>query len=94
MRDLNTQRTESPVPLAGVFAVVGCDGTGKSTLTHDLRDTLRSKGPAERLYLGLVSGDREIETLLRIGNQLSGVELQGRSLCHVACMGALDPLLK
>jgi thymidylate kinase len=57
MRDMNTQRTESPVPLAGVFAVVGCDGTGKSTLTHDLRDSLRSKGPAERLYLGLVSGE-------------------------------------
>jgi hypothetical protein len=57
MRDLTNLRTELPVPLAGVFAVVGCDGTGKSTLTHDLRDSLRSKGPAERLYLGLVSGE-------------------------------------
>jgi hypothetical protein len=43
--------------LPGVFAVVGCDGTGKSTLTRDLVRELRSKGPAQRRYLGLVSGE-------------------------------------
>jgi len=44
-------------PLAGVVAVVGCDGTGKSTLTADLLANLRSRGPAERRYMGLVSGE-------------------------------------
>ena len=43
--------------LAGVVAVVGCDGTGKSTLTADLLAYLQSKGVAERRYLGLVSGE-------------------------------------
>ena len=40
-----------------VIAVVGCDGTGKSTLTLDLLSQLRARGPAERRYLGLVSGE-------------------------------------
>lgn len=57
MQDLSTQTTEQPILLAGVFAVVGCDGTGKSTLTHDLLDRLRTAGPAKRRYLGLVSGE-------------------------------------
>ena len=43
--------------LTGVVAVVGCDGTGKSTLTADLLAYLQSKGVAERRYLGLVSGE-------------------------------------
>ena len=40
-----------------VIAVVGCDGTGKSTLTLDLLSKLRARGAAERRYLGLVSGE-------------------------------------
>ncbi len=40
----------------GLIAVVGCDGTGKSTLTHDLVKVLGQDGPAVRRYLGLVSG--------------------------------------
>jgi thymidylate kinase len=43
--------------VAGLIAVVGCDGTGKSTLTHDLVKRLREYGLAERRYLGLVSGE-------------------------------------
>ncbi|CAN6135082.1 tmk Thymidylate kinase [Methylophilaceae bacterium] len=43
--------------LKGVIAVVGCDGTGKSTITADLLTYLQSKGPAERRYLGLISGE-------------------------------------
>lgn len=46
-----------PAPLAGVVAVVGCDGTGKSTLTADLLTNLRANGSVERCYLGLVSGE-------------------------------------
>jgi hypothetical protein len=72
MPELTTQSTELPVPLAGVFAVVGCDGTGKSRLTHDLRGRLRDKGPAERRYLGLVSGEMgdKIKDLPFIGVRL------------------------
>jgi thymidylate kinase len=43
--------------LKGVIAVVGCDGTGKSTITADLLAYLQSKGLAERRYLGLISGE-------------------------------------
>jgi len=43
--------------LKGVVAVVGCDGTGKSTLTADLLANLQAKGPAQRRYLGTVSGE-------------------------------------
>lgn len=43
--------------LNGVIAVVGCDGTGKSTLTADLLLHLQAKGQAERRYLGLISGE-------------------------------------
>lgn len=48
--DENTQ-------LSGVIAVVGCDGTGKSTLTADLLAYLHTKGQTERRYLGLISGE-------------------------------------
>ncbi len=59
-------------PLAGVVAVVGCDGTGKSTLTADLLASLRGRGPAERRYLGLVSGEmgEKIKHLPVIGVRL------------------------
>ncbi len=43
--------------LQGVVAVVGCDGTGKTTLVHDLVARLRAKRPTERRYMGLVSGE-------------------------------------
>ena len=48
---------EANTLLKGVIAVVGCDGTGKSTITGDLLAYLQSKGPAERRYLGLISGE-------------------------------------
>lgn len=57
MPEMKSLGTQPPVPLDGVFAVVGCDGTGKSTLTHDLLSSLRSEGPTERRYMGLVSGE-------------------------------------
>lgn len=57
---------------AKVFAVVGCDGTGKSTLTADLVAHLRQRGAAERRYLGLVSGEMgdRIKRLPWIGTRL------------------------
>ena len=57
MPEVKSLGTQPPVPLDWVFAVVGCDGTGKSTLTHDLVSSLRSEGPIERRYMGLVSGE-------------------------------------
>jgi thymidylate kinase len=60
------------IKLAGVVAVVGCDGTGKSTLTADLLTYLQKKGPAKRCYLGLVSGEmgEKIKQLPFVGVQL------------------------
>ncbi|MEO5811659.1 MAG: hypothetical protein ABIU96_06000 [Rhodanobacter sp.] len=45
------------VPLSGLVAIVGCDGTGKSSLTTDLVAHFSIMGPTERRYLGLVSGE-------------------------------------
>jgi len=58
--------------VAGLFAVVGCDGTGKSTITHDLVRILGERGPVERRYLGLVSGETgdKIKRLPLIGPRL------------------------
>jgi hypothetical protein len=72
MPELNIGGTEVLAPLTGVFAVVGCDGTGKSTLTQDLRDSLRGKGRARRCYMGLISGEMgdKIKDLPFIGVRL------------------------
>jgi len=43
--------------IPGLIAVVGCDGTGKSTLTLDLVKMLNQYRVTERRYLGLVSGE-------------------------------------
>lgn len=43
--------------VAGVVAVVGCDGTGKTRLTADLAANLGATCPTERRYMGLVSGE-------------------------------------
>jgi thymidylate kinase len=41
----------------GIIAVVGCDGSGKSTLTADLLSHLASERPTGLVYLGQSSGD-------------------------------------
>ena len=43
--------------LAPLIAVVGCDGSGKSTLTADLVTWMSGVRPARTCYLGLRSGD-------------------------------------
>lgn len=48
---------EQETTLSGVVAIVGCDGTGKSTLSANLLKHLRKQGAAERCYLGLISGE-------------------------------------
>ncbi|HEY4466388.1 MAG TPA: hypothetical protein VGN53_01105 [Klebsiella sp.] len=43
--------------ITGLIAVVGSDGTGKSTLTADLVKNLQRHRTTERRYLGLISGE-------------------------------------
>ncbi len=49
--------------------MVGCDGTGKSTLTTDLVKSLQQHWQTERRYLGLLSGEDgdKIKRLLLVG---------------------------
>ena len=57
MNDSNINMTLPQQVLKGVVAVVGCDGTGKSTLTADLLKYMGKRGRTERRYLGLISGE-------------------------------------
>ncbi len=63
-----------PSSLCGVIAVIGCDGSGKSSLTSDLVAYLRRKGPVERRYLGLISGET--------GDQIKRLPLFGPRFEH------------
>nr|WP_241606840.1 hypothetical protein [Rosenbergiella epipactidis] len=40
-----------------MVAIVGCDGSGKSTITADLIKAMQIIRPTERRYLGLISGE-------------------------------------
>jgi len=46
-----------PILLPGVIAVVGCDGTGKTTLAADLLFKQGKRRPTVLRYMGLVSGE-------------------------------------
>lgn len=74
MPDSPIRQGEPPALLAGVIAIVGCDGTGKSTLAADLLADLQAQGPAERRYLGLISGE--------MGEKIKHLPLIGRRLEH------------
>jgi thymidylate kinase len=55
---VNQSRVHSkPTVLQSVIAVVGCDGSGKSSLSADLSHFLGGNGPTELLYLGQSSGN-------------------------------------
>ena len=62
----------SPPALAPMFAIVGCDGSGKSTVSAELLAWIRRYGPAETAHLGQQSGDlgRAIGRLPLIGARL------------------------
>lgn len=62
----------SAIPLDRVIAVIGCDGSGKSTLSGDLMAAAQKTGAAEFVYLGQSSGNiaHAIETLPLIGPPL------------------------
>ncbi len=62
LKKINTERAEDDVDessscISGLIAVVGSDGTGKSTLTADLVRNLQKQRVTERRYLGLISGE-------------------------------------
>lgn len=69
---LSPQNGPSAQYIPGLIAVVGCDGTGKSTLTADLVKNLQQKWVTERCYLGLISGEdgEKIKRLPLIGTWL------------------------
>lgn len=49
---VNSTTAPQPNYIPGLIAVVGCDGTGKSTLTTDLVKSLQQHWQTERRYLG------------------------------------------
>jgi thymidylate kinase len=49
--------TDDKGSLAPLIAIVGCDGSGKSTLSADMRNVLAEHRRAEVCYLGLGSGE-------------------------------------
>jgi thymidylate kinase len=58
--------------LAPVIALVGADGSGKSSLSQDLAQELAAERPVERVYLGLGSGD--------LGERIKRLPLIGRAV--------------
>ncbi|WP_173569082.1 nucleoside/nucleotide kinase family protein [Acetobacter conturbans] len=72
---LNPAASSKGQPLAPIIALIGCDGSGKSTLTADLTRILGEKRPVMACYLGLGSGDlgRRIGHLPLIGPLLERV---------------------
>lgn len=63
---------QAPNGLAPLIAIVGCDGSGKSTLSADVKASLSASRPAETCYLGLGSGE--------LGNRIKRWPLIGRAL--------------
>lgn len=64
--------TENQGPL---IALVGCDGSGKSTLSFDLVETLKHVQPTKCCYLGQGSGN--------IGRKISQLKLGGKLLGRI-----------
>lgn len=62
----------SAAALAPLIAIVGCDGSGKSTLSVEVRDWLAHEHRAALCYLGLGSGD--------IGNRIRAWPLVGPAI--------------
>lgn len=67
---LDHRRVETP--MAPLIAFVGCDGSGKSTLTTDLFNAVRRNQPTAIAYLGLGSG--------AMGERIKRIPILGRRL--------------
>jgi len=70
--------------LPGVIAVIGCDGSGKSTLSADLFSHLQNTNPIELLYLGQSSGNIVdwIKSLPLIGKSLANFLIKKAKGAH------------
>lgn len=55
--DAATVATAKKPVRAGVVAVIGCDGSGKTRLATDIAAALRTRQPTRHRYMGLVSGE-------------------------------------
>lgn len=55
--DALAKASDQSETLAGVVAIVGCDGSGKTRLVTDLVAILQKSRRAERRYMGLISGE-------------------------------------
>lgn len=80
-------RSTSHLPsqiLTNVIAVIGCDGSGKSTLTEDLFKSLQNNNKVELLYLGQSSGNigNWIKNLPIIGSSLGGYLVRKAKTAH------------
>lgn len=66
--------------LAPLIAIIGCDGSGKSTVSEEMLTWARRYGPAEAAHLGKQAGNigRAIAQWPLIGNQL------GKLIAHKA----------
>lgn len=59
-------------PMAPLIAIVGCDGSGKSTLSADMQAVLGAERPVASCYLGLGSGE--------LGNRIKRWPLVGATV--------------
>nr|WP_252507175.1 hypothetical protein [Zymomonas mobilis] len=62
-------------PTGKLIALVGCDGSGKSSLTTDLIAAIQKYTPVKRYYLGLGSGDlgRKIGQIPVVGSWIENL---------------------
>lgn len=67
-------------PTGKLIALVGCDGSGKSSLTTDLIAAIQKYTPVKRYYLGLGSGDlgRKIGQIPVVGSWIENLLKQRR----------------
>lgn len=68
---VNSTTAPQPNYIPGLIAVVGCDGTGKSTLTTDLVKSLQQHWQTERRYLGLLGRRRRQNQTIAVGWRLA-----------------------
>ena len=80
-------------PLAGVIAVVGCDGSGKSTLTADLYTHFRDTCATHLMYLGQDSGNilRSIVAVPLIGPMIGRYLVRKSQSAHADGDEAAEP---
>src|SRR3546814_14636098 len=60
------------LPISPLIAIIGCDGSGKSTVSEAVLEWVRRFGPAEAAHLGKQSGN--------VGRKIAGWPLVGRWL--------------